>query len=93
MTSAGGRGDRRDGRGGEDGAGGPARWLHWRARKWYDRHVTWTAFKSDWTPPKVYALSGSGLIDDFKGLTGPPIKGEKYEGPSFLQRMNPFSRG
>ena len=62
----------------------------------YATNPTWTAFKgdyADWTPPKVHALSGSGLIDDFKGLTGPPIKGEKYEGPSFLQRMNPFSRG
>ena len=39
----------------------------------YGNNSTWTAFKSDWTPPKVYALSGSGLIDDFKGLIGPPI--------------------
>ena len=59
----------------------------------YGDNSTWTAFKSDWTPPKVHMLSGNGLIDNVKGLTGPPIKGEKYEGPSFLQSMNPFYRG
>ena len=30
----------------------------------YGDNSTWVAFKSDWTPPKVHALSGSGLIDD-----------------------------